>query len=197
MVMSFSSCRTRGPASLRCLPPFTISLTVRKHGDLVWADNFYNLQSRVETFWEKDLLWPDVNGAESLKFLLQYLASRSIARNGQKGRDEKGVACCTQAKQRQGRPTPSPSRCAYQHTNKGSTWVSSAFLASWLWWGENCDLQLATWRHICGFPVVLRIKENNAQLDRPDVWKESHFVRSSDHRTEDYQSILECWSCFS
>lgn len=114
-----------------------------------------------------------------------------MARNGQKGRDEKGVACYTQAKQRQGRATPSPSRCAYQHTNKGSTWVSSAFPASWLWWSENCDLQLATWRHICGFPVVLIIKENNAQLERPDVWKESHFVCSFHLRTEDCQSILE------
>lgn len=120
-----------------------------------------------------------------------------LPENGQKGRDEKEVACCTQAKQWQGRSTPSPWRCAYQHTNKGSTWLSSAFPASWLWWSENCDLQLATWRHICGFPVVLIIKENNAQLERLDVWKDSQFVRSFHLRTEDYQSILECWSCFS
>lgn len=44
----------------------------------------------------------------------------------QKGTDEKGVACYTQAEQRQGRAFSSPSICAYQHTNKGSTWDSSA-----------------------------------------------------------------------
>lgn len=47
---------TRVPASMHFLPPFTISLTVRKHRDLVWAENFHNLQSRVEIFWEKGFI---------------------------------------------------------------------------------------------------------------------------------------------
>ena len=134
---------------------------------LAWTVNFNDLQLRIDAFVLILLFWFEVIGAERRKCLLRvswYFASRSMAKTEQKGRDEKGVACYTQAEQRQGRAFASPSICAYQHTNKGSTWDSSASPASCLWWSESCDVQLATWRHICGFPVVLTIKERQEPL---------------------------------